>query len=113
MSGRHGKKAADLDGLLINFRDLLPGDILLFRANRQKPHQKKISAATNSPYTHAAIYLGDGRIAESKFPRVRIKKLAHEKGQVIGVLRSQYTFLENRPLGTLHCTCPLLTQSGH
>jgi cell wall-associated NlpC family hydrolase len=49
--------------LLIYATNLLPGDILLFRSIDQKRHQRKISAVTGSPYTHAAIYLGNGDLA--------------------------------------------------
>jgi hypothetical protein len=90
--------SADLKGLLIDFSDLLPGDILLFRSIDQKKHQQKISAATGSRYTHAAIYLGNHEIAESNYPKVQIRKLsdADKEKQVIGVLRSQCGFSEKR-----------------
>jgi hypothetical protein len=86
-----------VDELLIDFSDLLPGDILLFRSLHQTKAQKEISAATGSRYTHAAIYLGSNEIAEAA-PTVRIRTLsdADKKGQVIGVLRSQTVFSQKR-----------------
>ena len=87
------------EGLIISLSDLLPGDILLFRSLSQKPHAKQISKVTGSPYTHAAIYIGDGEIAESTPPAVKIRKLsgADTKGVLIGVLRSQLGFSGQRP----------------
>jgi cell wall-associated NlpC family hydrolase len=54
--------------LLIQPGDLLPGDVLLYRPRTPNLVQKAISLATDSPYTHAAIFLGDGLMAESMFP---------------------------------------------
>jgi cell wall-associated NlpC family hydrolase len=83
--------------LLIDFPDLLPGDILLFSSLHQSETQKKISAATGSRYAHAAIYLGNNEIAEAA-PPVQIRKLsdADKERQVIGVLRSQTVFSQKR-----------------
>jgi len=90
-----------LEGLLLDFKNLLPGDILLVRDLDQKKLQREISAATESPYTHAAIYLGDNEIAEAMpLPSgVRERQLsdADKSGRVIGVLRSQMAFLNDRP----------------
>lgn len=85
--------------MIISVDDLLPGDVLLYRASRQKPHQKKISEVTGSPYTHAAIFLGDGLVAESNFPLGVVKKLfAGTTGSgCVAVLRSQYEFRDQRP----------------
>lgn len=93
-----GNASAAPKGLVIDFADLLPGDILLFRSTDQKKHQKKISAAIGSPYTHAAIYLGDNEIAEAVLAGARTRQLsdADKEGQVIGVLRSQNGFLKDR-----------------
>ena len=51
--------------LRLTVDDLKPGDVLLYRALEEKAHQRAISHATQSPYTHAAIYLGDGKIAHA------------------------------------------------
>ncbi len=89
--------------LKLTFSDLLPGDVLLYRPRRPNAVQKKISSATNSPYTHAAIYLGKNEIAESvAWPRlIGVRKYALEKSmkgsQCIGVLRTQLGFGGNRP----------------
>ncbi|MGD9714777.1 MAG: hypothetical protein AB7V46_22355 [Thermomicrobiales bacterium] len=84
------------DGLIVALTDLLLGDILLFRSKTATA--MAIRAATGSPYTHAAIYVGDGQIAESNWPRVQVRELTEadlQKSQ-IGVLRSQMGFLEDR-----------------
>jgi hypothetical protein len=84
---------------VIDFPDLLPGDILLFRSFDQARMQQRISAETGSPYTHAAIYLGNNEIAESNPGQgVPIQTLSEDdkQNQVIGVLRSQTGFLHDR-----------------
>ena len=59
--------------------------------------------ATNSPYTHAAIYIGGDEIAESvAWPcLVGVRKTTAEKSivksQCAGVLRSQAGFGHDRP----------------
>lgn len=86
--------------LIVSVADLLPGDVLLYRANRQMPHQRKISAVTGSPYTHAVIFLGDNLVAESNFPRGVAKRPVEEsiKGSgCVAVLRSQLGFGGDRP----------------
>jgi cell wall-associated NlpC family hydrolase len=90
---------ADSD-LIIKPSDLLPGDVLLYRPGKEKIHQRKISEATGSPYTHAAIYLGDGLVAESNFPRGVAKHMLEDavKGsRCVAVLRSQLCFGGDRP----------------
>jgi hypothetical protein len=83
---------------LIRLSDLLPGDILLFRSIDQNPLQKAISYSTKSPYTHAAICIGNGEIAESQLlSGVQVRRLTHpRRGKIIGVLRSQAVFSERR-----------------
>lgn len=87
----------------ITASDLLPGDILLYADNPQKWHQRLISKKTGSPYTHAAIYIGNGEIAEStilwgvrKAPLAKSLSSLSSDGH-IGVLRSQARFDGNRP----------------
>jgi hypothetical protein len=59
-----------------------------------------ISEATGSPYTHAAIYLGDGFISESIVPNgvviSDVKRLLHGS-HCVAVLRSQCGFDGARP----------------
>jgi hypothetical protein len=83
---------------LIRLSDLLAGDILLFRSIDQNPSQKAISYYTKSPYTHAAIHIGNGEIAESKpMAGVQVRELTHPlRGEIIAVLRSQQVFSERR-----------------
>jgi hypothetical protein len=90
--------ADQLEGLIIEMASLLPGDILLFHSYAQKKPAKKISKVTESPYTHAAIYIGHGQLAEAVVPKIQIRSLtdADLKGQRIGVLRSQLGFADNR-----------------
>jgi hypothetical protein len=85
--------------ILIQPDDLLPGDVLLYRPRAPNLVQKAISSATDSPYTHAAIFLGDGLIAESMFPggvrKLDIKESL--KGSLcVGVLRTQLVFSADR-----------------
>ncbi|MBM1689277.1 hypothetical protein [Sulfitobacter geojensis] len=86
--------------MIVSLADLLPGDVLLYRANGMKSHQKKIYTVTGSPYTHAAIYLGDGLIADSNFPFGVTKHSVQKsiKGSLcIAILRSQLGFCGDRP----------------
>lgn len=78
---------------------LLPGDILLFARDPQYPNQKWISRVSNSPYTHAAIYLGGNLVAESTPLKVRTVPIGRLlKSEVrIGVLRNQAGFNGDRP----------------
>jgi hypothetical protein len=89
--------------LQLTFSDLLPGDILLYRSLRPNAVQKKISSATNSPYTHVAIYIGNNEIAESvAWPcLIGVRKYPLERSirgsACVGVLRTQLGFGGNRP----------------
>jgi hypothetical protein len=78
--------------------DLLAGDILLHRPTKAKLHQKKISQVTNSPYTHASIFLGDGKIVEAVVSGIRRRDLSDvlEPPFIVGVLRSQCGFGKQR-----------------
>lgn len=91
--------APDSD-LIVKQSDLMPGDVLLYRSRKITSVQRAISDATGSPYTHAAIYLGDGVVAESNVPRgVGKRKLADSiRGcRCVAVLRSQLGFGGDRP----------------
>lgn len=86
--------------LIIQSSDLLPGDVLLYRTEGKKLHQRKISEATDSPYTHAAIYIGGGLVAESNVPDGVAKRPVQESMegcQCVAVLRSQCGFIGDRP----------------
>jgi hypothetical protein len=98
-SDRESAILSDSD-LIVTPSDLLPGDVLLYRSDRGKIHQRKISEATGSPYTHAAIYLGDGIAAESNFPRGVGKCQVADSirgSRCVAVLRSQLGFGGDRP----------------
>ena len=80
--------------------DLKCGDILLYRHLRQSKMQAEISRKTASPYTHAAIYLGDGLILDAVLPKVRKISVTHtiDRNTTIGVLRSQTPFTDCKKL---------------
>lgn len=87
-------------GRIIDSSELLAGDILLYRPRHPQYHQRIISKKTNSPYTHAAIYLGNDCIAESTFPcGIRKRPLTKSlRGTLYtAVLRTQLGFGDNRP----------------
>jgi hypothetical protein len=95
--GEPGAPASDCS-LIIDASSLLPGDVLLYRPLKPNMIQNKISSATSSPYTHAAIYVGDGQVAESvAWPRlVGVRKSPVDQlivgSRCIGVLRTQAGF---------------------
>ncbi|MEP4987386.1 MAG: hypothetical protein ABJV68_06805 [Paracoccaceae bacterium] len=78
--------------------DLLVGDILLHQPTKPKMHQKKISKASGSPYTHASIYIGNDLVLEANPPKVRIRNLKESLTSegIIGVLRTQIVFSSDR-----------------
>lgn len=86
--------------LIIQLSDLMPGDVLLYRSRTITSVQRAISKATGSPYTHAAVYLGDGVVAESNVPfGVGKRALADSirDCRCVAVLRSQLGFGGDRP----------------
>ena len=86
--------------LILKSSDLLPGDVLIYRSRDPNIVQRSIAEATNSPYTHAAIYLGDGHIAESGAPCGVTKNTLGDSllgSQCVAVLRSQLGFGHDRP----------------
>ena len=85
--------------LIIHPEDLFAGDVLLYRPRKPNVIQSLIVQATSSPYTHAAIYLGDGQIAESNFPRgisVNALEPSFDGSEYVAVLRSQLNFSAER-----------------
>lgn len=85
--------------LILSSDNLLPGDVLLYRSSKPGVVGRSISAATDSPYTHAAIYVGDGFIADSIPPKGVSKSLLADTLQgirCVAVLRSQYGFGADR-----------------
>lgn len=86
-------------GLCLQPSDLLPGDVLLFRPRKPNLIQQKIEAATNSPYSHAAIYLGNELVADStplKGVAKRSLETATGNSLCVAVLRSQAVFSAER-----------------
>lgn len=80
---------------LLDFTELQPGDVLLRRPIKPGFLQRLISHKTDSPYTHASIYLGMNQVAEATaLRRVRILPLAKaiKNNSCTGVLRSQAKF---------------------
>ncbi|MCK1338619.1 hypothetical protein IVB38_22045 [Bradyrhizobium sp. 38] len=92
------REEASLDGLLLEFADLLPGDILLFRAVEPDALAQRVSDEIGSPYTHAAVYLGNGEIIEAGDPKIEKHRLSEDDKEdyIIGVLRSQFKFGDER-----------------
>jgi hypothetical protein len=91
--------AVDLEeNPVLDFDDLLAGDILLFRAIAPDDTAQRISHASGSPYTHAAVYLGGGDIIEAGYPMVEKRQLIEtdKRDYIIGVFRSQLGFSEGR-----------------
>lgn len=102
--------------LIVSVDDLLPGDVLLYRASSQKLHQQKISAVTGSPYTHAEIFLGDGLVAGSNIPRGIAKapvEKSIEKSGCVAVLRSQFGFSGDRPRQLNAFVDSVIVEGGH
>jgi hypothetical protein len=99
--------------LAIQPSDLLTGDVLLYRPRKPNVIQKSISSVTLSPYTHAAIYLGAGLVAESVVPFGVAKSSLQDSiqgNQCIAVLRSQYGFSGDRPSQLNDFVAAVLTQ---
>ena len=76
----------------IKREDLKPGDILLYRTKKKSIVSSIIRWWTGSPYSHAAIYMGDGKILEALVPSIKINPLKIQRGGYIGVIRSQLGF---------------------
>jgi hypothetical protein len=95
---QHDEDPRRLDGLLLDFRDLLPGDILLFRAIEPDSLARRVSRTIRSPYTHSGIYVGGEEVLEAGDPKVEVRRLSDldKKENVIGVFRSQMGFLDDR-----------------
>jgi hypothetical protein len=55
----------------VSAEDLQPGDILLTSAPTLR--SSAIQMLTQAPVSHAAVYIGDGKIAEAVLPDVRIR----------------------------------------
>ncbi|AMN54589.1 hypothetical protein ACP90_21780 [Labrenzia sp. CP4] len=69
---------------IITFGELLPGDVLLYRPLMPNEHEKQILQVTDSPYTHAAMYLGANEITD---PIVLLRVL-DGSGWVAGTVRT-------------------------
>lgn len=85
--------------LILSLDDLLPGDVLLYRPQLSSYVSRKISEATRSPYTHAAIYVGDGNVADSMPPKgVSRRPLADtmQNNRCVAVFRNQCGFGDDR-----------------
>jgi hypothetical protein len=75
--------------------ELLPGDVLLYRPLTPSLVDRQISKATGSPFTHAAIALGDGTVAESVWPlgvRTASVQTSLRGRSYAAVMRSQMGF---------------------
>lgn len=99
-SERAGTDAAVLDeDLILQPSDLRAGDILLYRKGQPDMVSRRIEAATGSPYTHAAIHVGDGEVAEALPPggvRKSTVQASIAWSRCVAVLRSQCGFGQER-----------------
>lgn len=78
---------------VLQVSDLLPGDILYFRSLHPNPVEMRIAKKTGSPYTHVAIYLGEGRILHALEPKIAVDLLTlWLDDQIVAVARSQVGF---------------------
>lgn len=87
------------EGMRLLPTDLLPGDILLYRPETPDRVGQLIMNVTKSPYTHAAIFLGNGKIAEAQYPGgVAVSDVEESlHGYLwVGVIRTQVGFGEAR-----------------
>ena len=91
----HGRKRP-VHRYEIRVGDLQPGDILLYRNGRKSIVSSLIRRFTRSPYSHAAVYLGDGKIFEAVISGIKINRLEIPRGGYIGVIRSQMGFGQER-----------------
>ncbi len=80
---------------VLNEVDLKSGDILLCSSSQTS---EKINELTDSDYSHAAIYLGKGKIAESASGGVRIVLISSllKEYDHLAVLRNPYIWNERR-----------------
>ncbi len=80
---------------VLNEVDLNSGDILLCSSSQTS---EKINEVTDSDYSHAAIYLGEGKIAESASGGVRIVLISSllEEYDHLAVLRNPHIWNEGR-----------------
>ena len=86
----------------LNLADIRPGDVLLYRPRKPNCIQRRICDTTKSPYTHAAIFIGNGTIAEAvaRLWLIGVRKRSLKKflkgSLCVGVLRSQMGFGHDR-----------------
>lgn len=62
--------------LLLSRADLQQADVLFCRGSKRHPSWRLISYASSGNYVHAAVYLGDGKVAESTAEGVQESDLA-------------------------------------
>lgn len=93
------QRDTDTAAPIIQLSDLLPGDVLLYRPRQPDGLQRRVSAATDSPYTHAAIVIEDNQIAEALIPdgvgRSALSQFL-EGSVCVAVQRSQMGFGKER-----------------
>jgi uncharacterized protein YycO len=70
---------------IINAKALLPGDIIF--STERAPESFAIRKVTQSPYSHAAIYLGHSRYAEAVGLGVRVRAVSTTLKEQIKVIR--------------------------
>lgn len=70
---RFQTSAIGTDGTVLAFEDLRPGDIILSSAPTLS--SAGIQLLTFAPVSHAALYIGEGRVVEAIPPRVQVRFL--------------------------------------
>jgi hypothetical protein len=93
------QRETDMAAPIMQLSDLLPGDVLLYRPREPDGLQRRVIAATGSPYTHAAIVIDDNKIAEALIP-VGVGRIALDQSLegslCVAVLRTQLGFGSER-----------------
>src|SRR5207237_1185680 len=69
--------ADEVKPMLLSAADVQPGDVLLCNSGSYSDFsQRRVEDATGSPYVHAAIFVGDDKVAESTTGGVQQVSLA-------------------------------------
>jgi hypothetical protein len=88
------------DPELVVAEDLRPGDILLTSARTFR--SSAIRVMTLAPVSHAALYIGDGRIAEAVAPDVRIRTLDELLDDEVVVMAFRHPDLTAKHAKSIH-----------
>jgi hypothetical protein len=73
----------------VTVNDLQPGDVLYYRSLHPSPLEDRIARQSGSPYTHAAVYLGNGNVLHAVADGVLVEPVSTLQDGRIGVFRNQ------------------------